>query len=436
MLGGALLVVTGALRAAPTEEQIDLRDALWMAEQRPSVAAARHDAESAHDQAEASGRAVYWPHLTLNGFAEHTSDLATLATPLGELPLGDYSQREIGMELRQPLLQPSAAATARADREEAAAQEATLGRTIEVNAFNAASRYLDILATQSQLGAENDLQASLMNRLGRLTAEENVGRVLHADVLRVRLAVDESQQRIILLEQRLAVARRAFAHALGQDTAPQPARVDDLARNVAIVAAENTNEEAVALRPDVAALAAQARSLDSHADAARNTMRPNLYAMSRYTASSGLANLPPHEFRVGVGLSWPLFSGGVAGKQADAYTAKADSLRDSLMELKRSVALEVHQADADFITATSVRDLAVSAIASAQETLNTRNARYDQGRQTIDDVLDAEADLSKQKALLDVASVSIVRAWLAFQLATGQNLLAVLDRQLRANAGR
>src|SRR5215471_5734700 len=115
---GGLIAAAVTLRASPAEDEIDLRDALSMAEERPVVAAARHDAEAADDQARASGRAAYWPRLTLNGFAEHTSDLATLATPLGELPLGDYSQREVGLELRQPLLQPSASATAAADREQ------------------------------------------------------------------------------------------------------------------------------------------------------------------------------------------------------------------------------------------------------------------------------------------------------------------------------
>lgn len=430
-------LVVPAARALDTNSapSIDLTDTLRLAAQRPAVKAVAQDQQAANSTAEASSHAAFWPQFSLAASDTHTDNLPAIPTPGGNLALGDFTQRAGMLTLNQPLFQVAKASQAEADKDLADAASTTYTRSVQLNQFEGVTRYLDILSVESQLRALADLKTGLDAQAARLAGEEAQGRVLHADTLKVQVAANEAQQQIVALEQQLAVARQEFAIAIGQESAPAPAPLGTLPdgvslANVAAISGVSTD------RADVIALADETKSYRVRAAGASEQGWPTVSAFAQYDRYHGVPTYPDHQTEVGVQLSWTIFSGDVYSKQQDAYEHQANALDQQTVELRRRVSLDIQQAEADYTTATSVRDLAQTAVASAQETYNTRSALYDYGRATIDEVLDADADLAKQKAVLDVARINIVRAWFSYQLAVGRDLAVALNERLQQKASQ
>lgn len=430
-------LIVPAARAMDTNAfapEINLTETLRLAIQRPAVKAVDQDQQAATSTALASSHAAYWPQLSLLASDSHTNNLPTIPTSTGNLALGEYSQRTAAVTLRQPLIQPALISRADADKFDADAASNTYLRNVQLSEFEGVNRYLDILSLESQLRALADLKAGLDAQAARLAGEEAEGRVLHADTLKVRVTANEAQQQIVALQQDLAVARRKFATAIGQDSAPAPTPLGTLPDIVSLPNSEALAADASHERPDVLALGEETKSYRARAASASDQGWPTLSAFAQYDRYHGVPTLPDHQAEIGVQISWTMFSGDVYSKERDAYEHRADALEQNAAELRRDVVLDIQQAQAEFTTASSVRDLAESAVASAQETFNTRSALYGYGRATIDEVLDADADLAKQKAVLDVARINIVRAWFAYQLAVGRDLAVALNAKLQLKA--
>ena len=132
------------------------------------------------------------------------------------------------------------------------------------------------------------------------------------------------------------------------------------------------------------------------------------------------------DWRVGIGLSFPIFDGGVTGRAVRA--AKID-LRESELgysDWEKQVDLDVQSAHLNLVTALRRIDLAEKGVESAQESYDAALGRYQTGVAPITEAIDAAVALSNSKVshtraaydyLLAVARLRQAMGRLPFQIA-------------------
>jgi outer membrane protein TolC len=121
---------------------------------------------------------------------------------------------------------------------------------------------------------------------------------------------------------------------------------------------------------------------------------------------------------VGVIADIPLFEGGQIDARVRQEQARLSAARYRLRELKLQIRLDVETAILNLRSARERIQATESAVGLAQESLRIERQKYDLGRGSITDVLDA------QSALLD-SQTNYFRAWADYDTGTAQLALAV-----------
>ena len=85
------------------------------------------------------------------------------------------------------------------------------------------------------------------------------------------------------------------------------------------------------------------------------------------------------------------------------------------------------EAQASIRTAISLAELAQSGVTASEASRQVRVARYEAGRATVDEVLDAEAAYARQRAQAATAGYRLLTALIAYRLATGASLFEDLS---------
>ena len=125
---------------------------------------------------------------------------------------------------------------------------------------------------------------------------------------------------------------------------------------------------------------------------------------------------------VGVAVDIPLFEGGQIGARVRQEQAKLSAARHRLSELKLQIRLDVETAILNARSANERIQATKTAIASADESLRIEREKYDVGKGSITDVLDA------QSALLD-SQTNYYRAVADYNTALAQVHLAVGEQK-------
>ncbi|MEM7678238.1 MAG: efflux RND transporter permease subunit, partial [Myxococcota bacterium] len=88
-------------------DPISLSDAMKVASTTPVVAAAEAQAEAADQQAKAEWRQGYLPTVGAQASINSYDRLLSLSTPIGDFPFGAKSFYQIGVDVRQPIFDPT-----------------------------------------------------------------------------------------------------------------------------------------------------------------------------------------------------------------------------------------------------------------------------------------------------------------------------------------
>ena len=431
LTAGLLLTPSGTVHAdqadpasqqadqADKPEQISFNAAALMGSRRAGVQADGHRAAAARDRASAEFRAGALPTLQARAFAGRSDQVGSFSvpTPTGqrEFTVGERNSRGATIELRQPLLDPAQQFYATpAAEQQARAAASTYASNKLGGAVRASEAYLDALTLAERLAVTDDLLDSLEARTTRIARLRDAGRALKSDALEVRFARDQARQSRAELIESLRVAQARLARAVGRDgrMAPEPLTFDPPAIESDVAALLDI---ALADRRDVAALNERIQAAELQADAISAGRLPSLDAVATMQYNEGNNFAPERERRIEAQLTWRPFAGGTLSARRSAALAEVAALRADRREFTREVRLQIEQAVADYRTAVQLQTLAASGIESARATLDTRSARYDAGRANIDDVLDAEAELARQRSLRTIAGYDKLRAWVRLQ---------------------
>jgi len=325
-----------------------------------------------------------------------------------------------------------------------------LARTWEELIFNISSAFYNILAQRKVVESLRFSRNAMVKQRQRVLDMMSVDKAARVDVLRTEVRLADLEQRLVREQAVLDIQRRLLTTLLGVDLAAGPVQVQgeltlrgsapDLNGALAMAFAERGDYRAA-----LASLDAQAMKVNS----ARAARWPKLSLDGTFgmRAATGIGDngiiytdrvnynttqsqhggyiWPYPEYILPVGsvalvAEYPLFTGGKIASQIDEQEAKLASAQAALRKLALQIRLDVETALLNVSSTRQRADAMRKAIEQSKESYRIEEQKYEVGKGTITDVLDAQA------AMLDaetnyykvVADYNIAVAQLG--LATGE----------------
>ncbi len=324
-----------------------------------------------------------------------------------------------------------------------------LARTWEELIFNISSAFYNILAQRKVVESLRFSRNAMIKQRQRVLDMMSVDKAAKVDVLRTEVRLADLEQRLVREQAVLDIQRRLLTTFLGVDLAAGPMEVEgdlrlrgpvpDLNGALAMAYAERGD-----YRSALASLDAQAMKVNS-ARAARWPkvsvdgsigMRSATGVDDNGRAYTNRLNESSKPLRgpwpypdsnlavgsMGVVVEYPLFTGGRIASQIDEQEAKLASAQAALRKLALQIRLDVETALLN-VSSTRRRAQAMQkAIEQSKESFRIEEQKYEVGKGTITDVLDAQA------AMLD-AETNYYKVAADYNIAVAQLGLATGEKR-------
>jgi outer membrane protein TolC len=422
-------LVAGVL-AERLSRPLNLDDCVQIAlENNPQIGAQSWDVGAAEAQTDAAS-AQRWPALrAVGGYRHHLDDQRLLAAREPNEP-GVWSSDILSADLvlSMPIFTGGRIVNEiwAAELLERAASH-RLARTKGELVFNVSSTFYAILGQRRVIESLEFSHTALEEHRKRVQDLIAVQKAARVDLLRTEVRVADLEQQLVRERNTLAIQRRVLANLMGiPEEGPSLDVAGELERPE--TPAGLTGNLAVALdqRDDYEAARRELEAQAKRVDAARAGYWPTVSLDAAYGGrwAAGDVNRQPGADRseevssVGVSASIPLFEGGRIEAGVRREKARLASAQESLRKLELQIGLEVQTAVLN-VTSSMQRVRAVEkAIEQARESLRIEREKYDLGKGSITDVLDA------QSALLE-AERNYARALAEYHTALAQYRLAM-----------
>lgn len=412
-----------------TAQNLNLQDAMRLAEQRGEVLAAQAQANAAAAQATAVERSGYLPQVQVSAFLAYSSEASqstlTIPTPNGPISqtvtFAEQQKSGFSIALNQPLVNVANwwyQAPAKQLQHQAATLQAE--HVQRAARLHAAEAYLNVLVLQAQRDAVNELIASLDAQVAKLNSLVEGGRVLASEGLRVELSRDSAKQARLELTANMTLAQAELARVVGLATVTVANQSLNFPKQWPTLAAtDNAWRNSWDTRKDLLALEEQLASLGLQVDGVDAEWLPTLNGQLKYSHSNGVNTTPDNDTQAALSLEWTPYASGTRAPRQQALEAQRQMLLAQRDESRLGIRVQLEQARQHYRIAEGLQALALTAVDSAKATLQTRSARFDAGRANVDDVLAAQAEVAEQSANAQIANYQRLRAWLQWQLAIG-----------------
>jgi outer membrane protein len=335
-------------------------------------------------------------------------------------------EQDTHLSLRQPLYAPAIRAVVKAQSSlyEAAQEQRTavarqLKRDITVAYLNwlRASNTEQIVAGTHTLLTENLRVNESLFKNGKVTQDQP---------LRARaelLAVEQQLQQAGNAKQQ-AQSYVNFLLNRSLDSPLEPATMP-LALNAKAIDLAQSQQQAIAQRPELQQLEKATLAAQHQTDVARANRLPTLslgvdsgiqgddYGFDsehRYTAASLV-------------LTWKLFAGGGLGAQVDAANAQAKRLAAQRDSAQQQVALQVQQAVDRYRTSVSTLDVAAARAEAASAAFRIASRKRDEGVINQTEFLDARTSLTTAELNLNLMRFATLAEIAELEFATASGVL-------------
>lgn len=402
-----LLWLAAPLRADAT---VSLAELLRASADGPEARAARAQALKQDQVARAHWRGAVLPKLVAAGLAsQQDRDTAIDLFPLGTLTLPRDSWAA-GALLTQPVLDvegmvyEAGAADAGAQAAALAAREG--GKEAQAKAVG---WYLQALELRAKRRALRAYAANLGSRRNEIQRLFELGAVGEADLLKVKLGVDDAEAGARELEAKEAFLARMVGQSLGQDRALSP---EDLPESLPPAQALADAGE----REDLAALDAQVKAAELSGAGAEAGFLPKLSVSATYLRLDQQVLSQSEWVGVGAQATWTVFDGAVRQAKAKAAEAEADGLR----ERRRSAALALRAQREDALALLELRRREFAersaAVLEAQRAADLEFRRLGQGKASVSNLVDAEDVLKDRREKAALSQVQWWQEWFRLQM--------------------
>jgi len=432
VLFGLTLLAAGAyaegIPVSDAPRTLSLRDALALAQvSNVSIRQRQADAEAASASAR-STQAQQKPSVSTTTYGTIGDSSNILTTSPGVAPQNIFAVPSRGfadqnLMVMVPLFNGGSLAgrTASARNQAAAAQAGVAGVRLTVSAevtqayANAALGNALVAVAQAQQSAEDEQV--------RVTAEKvQTGRLAPVDLLREQAAQAEARQGVLAAVNTQAQALVTLRSLLGL---PQSSALvltdtlDTLAASPTNLPVTFTAALAEAKRrPELIAVGAQVQAAQSGVRSAEGAYAPQVYGVAMGDASLG-RDLQRAGYTVGLTASLPLYDGGQRRADVDAAKARAKRAEADAQQAEQQVEQETASAWLTWQIAAAQVQATVAGVAAAQQGYELANLRYNAGKSTTAERLDALAALVRAQGAFAQAQADVITSRARLRAAVG-----------------
>jgi len=372
----AALLALSALAASP--QVLTLDQALkTAAERQPQLRQASASAAAAQARAD-QARAALLPQLRLNaGYGRGTDNFG--GSPPSFASSDSWNAGVTASQLVWDFGQAwnrwgaaGAGARAQAHNEQGAKVQA---------AFNVRSAFSTAHSSKALVGVAKETLGNQERHLQQIQGFVRVGTRPEIDLAQARTDLANARVQMVNAENAYDLARAQLNQAMGvegpldydvADEAPGAVEGED-------GGVEALLPQALATRPEVAAMEQQVRAQELTASAVAGGYWPSLSLSAGVTEAGQRLDGLAWNWNVGPSLSWSFYEGGRTSAAEREARAQLESLRAQLDELRQSVRLEVDQARLAVRASRAALAASGDAVVSARERLKLAEGRYQAG---------------------------------------------------------
>jgi len=325
-----------------------------------------------------------------------SSDFADVSNFNSPPPRNDF----IGtLSLVQPIFAPKAYYGYGMAKVEADAKGHDLYRRKEDAVYRVAAAVLDVVTARQFVEVAGQGLSDTREHLRIAETLEAAGMGLTSDVLRARVAVASAEGAKVTAGNRLELARRRLALAMGEPGAP-PVDVTGPPPEFPDPAPPLDNGSGTTARADLLASSLRVANAESNVELRKSAYLPEVGLAGGYQvdAEDSPFSSDNRSWKVAVGLTWNIFDG--MRREAEVGKAVADRRRAEAYDrgMRDQAAFETAQAELGVKEATLRAEIARAALASAEEGVRLLKARYENRLGRMVDLLDAQTALDAARA--------------------------------------
>jgi outer membrane protein TolC len=322
------------------------------------------------------------------------------------------------LSLEQPLFAPKEYIGYGMAKAEANARGQDLYRRKEDAVYRVLTSYLDVITARKFVEVAGQGLSDAREHLRIAESLEAAGMGLSSDALRAKVAVASAESAQVTAENRLEIARRMLAIAMGVPGAP-PVDVTGPPPEFPDPGTPGEGETSATGRADLRASSLRVANAGSNVRLRQSGYLPEIGLAAAYQVDAEDSPFSPdnRSWRVGVGLTWNIFDG--LRREAELGKAVASLRRARAYDrgMRDQAAFEAAQADLGVSEATLRAEIARAALASAEEGVRLLASRYENHLGRMVDLLDAQT-------ALDGARAARIRAENDVRLSRAQRLYA------------
>lgn len=301
-------------------------------------------------------------------------------------------------------------------------REAGTFRTRNRAALEFVHAYFDLLEARELLKVAQDEVTRYEAHRKDAEARRKAGVVTRSEVLQADVMLSDSKLRLVNAENTLSV-RESRVNSLLLRPLNDPLQPSEIVGAPPLPA---TLEECWAAaerdNPDLRDLDARVRSKESSASSIRSEHLPTLYVSGGYEYSQNQYQLHEDNWTVIAGVNVNLFAGGSTSSRAGMAKAEALSLKITRERVLDGIRLDAKTAWLDLQSSRAKIDVAMTAVAQAEENLRLARLRYREGVTTSTEVTDAVSLMTTAETNAWKANFGLRRAEAALLHVTGRDL--------------
>ena len=417
----ALLTFAGNVRAAGTNQTVTmtLPQAIAYAQTNsPLLHIAQADTAAAYGN-EKSAKAGLLPQVDIVGNTYYSDKIHPVIPGLApsEVQFSDTTFK-LGVAVRQMLWDFGQTWNRmEAARKKSFASEKSLERTKDEITFRITALYHQRIMIDDLLTATRGTEKSLQVLVDNIQKRLDVGKASVLDLHKAKVKLIDTKSRIALLKAQQENMQSSLLSAMGYHGPDIKWQQEDAEENdIDMPEYTNAVEKALLQRTDLQAVRALVEAAIDSEKSAKQSRWPVFSAFGQYAQYNGTDPEPgkmpggnesdgwDDNYTIGVQLSFPIFDSGLrSGKIATAHaqTVKTEAQQESL---RLNIVKQVRTAIAELKSARYRVKANNESLQEAILALNDEQKKYDVGKSTINDLLDAEAaklfaDSSYSKAL-------------------------------------
>lgn len=277
-------------------------------------------------------------------------------------------------------------------------------------------------AKQSLLTVAQETLANQKRHEERISNLVTVG--LRAPIDRAQAARDvaSAQLQLINAQNEVLTAKAQLDQAMGLEETAAYRLADDGMPPVEgeRAALDALLREALQKRPDLTALRTRIEAQKLLVQAAEHNNHPSIRASAGAGANGTPISDPFYNWGLGLGLSWPLYTGGAREAQAAQARATLDSLQAQLDLNRQQMRLALEQARLRVSAAQAALKAAQSTAQAARQQLKLAEGRYEAGVGNVLELGDAQLSLTQAQAQVVQERFNLASARAQLLLALGR----------------